>query len=395
VEYKDYYAVLGVPRTASTGEIRKAYRRLARKHHPDQNPDDSEAERRFKEVNEANEVLADPAKRKQYDELGAHWQDYARMGARPGARPGAAPFGPGGPFAGFGTPPGASQGAGGVRFEFAGDPSQFSDFFRTFFAGGMAGAAAGTTAARGSSGRPGGRTQGATGGANPGGASLDEILAGMGGIDFGAGAGAGAGRTRAPAGRPMRSSAVEATIEVDLEEAFGGATRLVETEGRRLQVTIPAGVENGSRIRLRGQGGASGQGGAAGHGGASGQGGAAGHGARDLVLVVAVRPHPVFARDGANLSRELPVTLREALVGAEVPVATLDGRRLLLRIPAGTQPGRTIRLAGQGMPRLKGEARGDLNVRVKVVLPALDERGRETAAAFLDNVNQSDPRADT
>jgi molecular chaperone DnaJ len=151
----------------------------------------------------------------------------------------------------------------------------------------------------------------------------------------------------------------------------------VEIDGRRLEVTIPAGVEGGSRIRLRGQGG--------------GQGDAA----RDLVLVVSVRPHPVYARDGANLVRELPVTLREALLGAEVPVTTLAGKRLLLTIPAGTQPGRTIRLAGQGMPRLKDGPPGDLVVRVRVVLPALDERGRTEAAGFLDTIHQPDPRAET
>jgi molecular chaperone DnaJ len=366
VEYKDYYAVLGVPRTATTGEIKKAYRKLARQHHPDRNPGSAEAERRFKEVNEAHEVLADPGKRKQYDELGAHWQEYARMGSRPGGDP----FGPGGPFAGFSAAGGAGgPGAGGVRFEFAGDPSQFSEFFRTFFAGGMAGAAAGAAGARGSA----SRSRGRVGAQDATGTSLDDILAGMGGIDFGA----GGGRSQAPPGRPARPGAVEAAIDVSLEEAFRGVKRLVEIDGRRLEVTIPAGVENGSRIRLRGQGGGTGE------------------TARDLVLVVAVRPHRVFARDGANLTRELPVTLREALLGAEVPVQTLDGRRLLLRIPAGTQPGRTIRLAGQGMPRLKGGPPGDLVVRVRVVLPALDERRRTEAATFLDTIHQPDPRAET
>ncbi len=135
MDYKDYYAVLGVPRTATTGDIKKAYRKLARQFHPDRNPGDVTAERRFKEVNEANEVLADPAKRKQYDELGVHWQEYARAGARPGSDP----FGPGGPFAGFrpagGGRGGQAGGPGGIRFEFAGDPGDFSEFFRTFFAG--------------------------------------------------------------------------------------------------------------------------------------------------------------------------------------------------------------------------------------------------------------------
>ncbi len=364
MEYKDYYAVLGVPRSASTGEIKKAYRKLARQHHPDRNPGNAEAERRFKELNEANEVLANPSRRKQYDEMGAHWPEYARSGGRPGADP----FGPGGPFAGYGSAGGATRpGTGGVRFEFAGDPSQFSEFFRTFFAGGAAGAAAGSAAARATNAR--GRRRVAD--EDPGAQSLDEILAGMGGIDFGP----PGGQARTGAGRPARPAAIEAAIEVALDEAFRGAARRVEIDGRRLEVTIPAGVESGSRIRLRGQGGGSGD------------------AARDLVLVVAVQPHPVFSREGANLSRELPVTLREALLGAEAPVRTLDGRQLLLKIPAGTQPGRTIRLAGQGMPRLKGGARGDLIVRVKVVLPGLDEPQRAAAAAFLDTIDQPDPRA--
>ena len=336
MDYKDYYAILGVPRTAATGEIRKAFRALARKHHPDRNAGDAEAERRFKEVNEANEVLADPAKRKQYDELGAHWQDYAGMGGRGGGgRGGGDPFGPGGPFAGF-RPAGAGGAPGGVRFEFAADPGGFSDFFRTFFAGGAAGAAGGA--------------------AGPG---------GMPGAD---------GHRRAGPRRHVATPPVEAAVAVALEDAAAGGTRLIQVDGRRLEVAIPAGVESGSRIRLRGQGGGSGA------------------EARDLVLVVAVRPHPVFARDGATLTRDLPVTLGEALLGAEVPVTTLGGKRLLLKIPAGTQPGRVIRLVGQGMPRLRGGDRGDLLVRVRVVLPALDEPGRAAAATFRDAIDQPDPR---
>jgi DnaJ-class molecular chaperone len=333
VDYKDYYKILGVPRTASTGEIRKAFRALARKHHPDRNPDDAEAERRFKEVNEANEVLADPAKRRQYDELGAHWQEYARAGGRPGGDP----FGPGGPFAGFESGAAGGGAAGGIRFEFAGDPGGFSDFFRTFFAGGMAGEAGGA--------------------------------AGRGGVT-----GADGHRRMSPR-RPVAVPPVEATVEVTLEDAAAGGKRLIEVDGRRLEVAIPAGVASGSRILFRGQGGGSGA------------------DARDLVLVVALRPHPVFTRDGATLTRDLPVTLGEALLGAEVPVTTLGGKRLLLKIPAGTQPGRVIRLAGQGMPRLKGGERGDLLVRVRVVLPALDEHGRTAAGPFLDAVDQPDPRA--
>ncbi|HEY5496549.1 MAG TPA: J domain-containing protein [Candidatus Limnocylindrales bacterium] len=345
MEYKDYYAVLGVPKTATAAEIKRAYRKLARDHHPDRNAGNKNAERRFKEVNEANEVLADPAKRGQYDELGVHWQDYARAGGQGGGDP----FGPGGPFAGFGFAGGASRGtgtgrrpgmgggagAGGIRFEFAGEGGDFSDFFRTFFASGVPGEAE----------EPVGRV----GGAAP-------------------------GRGSHARGRVETPPAVEAHVDMNLDEAFRGATRLVEVNGRRLEVKIPAGVETGSRIRLRGRGGGEGA------------------GARDLVLVAKVAPHPVFHRDGATLSRELSVTLREALLGAEVPVRTLSGR-VLLRVPAGTQNGRVIRLGGQGMPRLKGDGRGDLHVKVRVILPVLDETGRLAAAAFLDRVDQPDPRS--
>jgi len=379
MEYRDYYQALGVPRTASPAEIKKAYRRLARQHHPDLKPGDAAAERRFKEINEAHEVLSDPQKRQRYDALGANWDAYQRTGGRPGSDP----FGAGGPFAGFGGP-----GGGNVRFEFSGDAGDFSDFFRTFFAGGMdgaAGPAGGAGTARGAGARARGRGRvleddepGSAGGRS----ALDDLLAGLGIGGRGRGRGSAAaergaasgtragGRPTASGGRP---AATEAALEVTLEDAFSGATRLVEVGGKRLEVKIPAGVETGSRIRLRGKGGGTGD------------------AARDLILVVRVAAHPVFAREGANLARELPITLREALLGAQVPVRTLRGR-LLLTIPAGTQTGRTFRLAGQGMPRLRGEGRGELHVKVRVVLPTLDERGRAAAAAFLDQVHQPDPR---
>ena len=341
MDYKDYYAVLGVPKTATPAEIKKAYRKLAREFHPDRNAGNKAAERRFKDVNEANEVLSDPAKRAQYDELGVHWQDHARAGARPGGDP----FGPGGPFAGFAAAGRGGRGSagsrrfasedGGVRFEFAGGGDDFSDFFRTFFAG-----------------------------ATPGGA--DVFAGGDGGPAQARGTHA---RSRVGTLPPL-----EAHVDLSLEDAFHGATRLVEVDGKRLEVKIPAGVETGSRIRL------------------SGRGGGSGPAARDLVLIAKVAPHPVFRRDGATLSRELPVTLREALLGAEVPVRTLTGR-VLLRVPPATQNGRAIRLAGQGMPRLKGEGRGDLHVKIRVILPTLDAAGVSAAQAFLDAIDQPDPRS--
>jgi curved DNA-binding protein len=355
VEYKDYYRTLGVPRTASQAEIKKAFRKLAREHHPDLKPGDKAAELRFKDVNEANEVLSDPAKRRQYDALGADWERYARAGA-----PGAGPFGAAGPAGHGGTGP------GGVRYEFrtSGDTSGFSDFFRMFF-GGAGAEGAGT------------RGGGAGGGAR-GGLTFEDILGQMGtqgafaddGLAEARGAGGRSGR-----GTARRPAAVEAAVDLSLEEAFHGTARIVDVDGTRLEVQVPRGVDTGSRIRLRGKGGG------------------AGPDARDLYLVTRVRPHPVFTRSGPDLTRELAVTLEEALLGAQVSVGTLKGR-VLLTIPTGTQNGRMFRLTGQGMPRLKGDGSGDLYVKVRVVLPArLSPEAEDAARAFLDLVDQPNPRA--
>jgi DnaJ-class molecular chaperone len=291
VEYKDYYKILGVPKGAKTEDVKKAYRRLARQYHPDLNKG-ADAERRFKEINEAHEVLSDPEKRKRYDQVGANWQQYSRAGGQPG----------GFEWVFTGTP--------GRGFEGAGDLGGFSDFFRTFFG-------------------------------DLGGVSQEDLLRGR----------RGNGRSRVRSGEN-----VEAEVEIPLAEAFRGTERSVQLQGpdggsRRLDVRIPAGVRDGQRIRLAGQGGP-------GHGGAA---------AGDLYLRVRVLPHPFFKREGDDLHAELPVALHEAILGAEVTVPTMKGR-VSLKIPAETQNGRTIRLAGQGMPRSTGGS-GDMFVTVKVVLP--------------------------
>lgn len=364
MEYRDYYQILGVPRTATQAEIKKAFRKLAREHHPDRNPGDKSAEKRFKDVNEAHAVLSDPAKRKQYDLLGANWDQFQRAG---GTQSGADPFGPGGPFAGFdfASAGGAGRGqTGNVRYEFrtSGGGEGFSDFFRMFFSGAAAGATAGA------GGRPSSSRTGA-GRQTNGSPSLEDILAGMG---FDATTSGGRAATRSSAQPPQQPrGTLEAPAELTLEESFHGTTRVVEVEGKRYEITIPRGVDTGSRVRLSGKG----------------------PGGRDVVVVVRIRPHPVYARRGADLERELPVTLREALLGGEVRVATLKGN-ILLTIPAGTQTGRTFRLTGRGMPRMKGGDPGDLYVKVKVVLPAaLSDDARAAAGTFLDLVDQPDPRA--
>ena len=360
VDYRDYYKVLGVDRGATQAEIKRAFRKLARQHHPDLKPGDAAAERRFKEINEANAVLSDPDKRKRFDEVGANWDAYQTGGSAAGADP----FGPGSPFAGYGASPG-----GNVRYEYrtSGDSGDFSDFFQTFFEDGAPGARS----------TGGGRRSRSSGGAQ-GRASFEDILAGM-GLDGAPGATGGFGSTgRGPAAGPARPPSMEAEVEVTLEEAFHGTKRLVAIDGKRLEVTVPRGVETGSRIRLKGRGG-----------------GDPDHPA-DLYLVVRVKPHPAYTWIGADLSREVPITLGEALLGAEITVKTLKGR-VRLTIPPGTQPGRTFRLKGQGMPRLRPKAAepatGDLLVKVRVILPtALSDEARGAAKPFLELVDQPDPR---
>ena len=359
MEYRDYYGTLGVPRDASQADLKKAFRKLARKHHPDVNTGDAEAERRFKEVNEAYDVLSDPEKRKLYDQLGANWDAYQRTGGQ-GADP----------FAAF------RGGSGGVRFEYRGDAddmSGFSDFFRAFFS---AGAAGGTRSARTSSrsasidlddllneaSRTGSserrRTRGARASGEPQAPHIDpsrgDPFAGM-RIEY------ADDMARGPL------PAFEATVEVSLHEVATGTDRVVHIGDRRLEVRIPAGVADGQRIRLPRT--------ATEHTG-------------DATLIVRVHPNAVFTRDGSDLSREVTLTLREALLGGEITVETVTGKRLLLRVPEGTQPGRTFRLTGQGLPRFRGEGTGDLMVRARIALPArLDPQGRELATAFLDHID--------
>ncbi len=309
VEYKDYYKTLGVKKDAKDDEIAKAYRRLARQHHPDLNKR-ADAERRFKEINEAYQVLHDPEKRRRYDQLGPNWERFAQGGA---------PGGTGG-FQWVFTQPGAG-----------GDLGDFSDFFRMVF-GDAGGAQAGF------------RT-----------GTVDDLIGG------GRARANGRGRARATAGEDLESE-----VEITLLEAYRGTERAIEVRRedgatRRLDVKIPAGVRDGQRVRLAGQGAPGTRGGPAG----------------DLYLRVRVLEHPFFRRDGDDIRVELPVALHEALLGAEVTVPTLKGRGSL-KIPAETQNGRVIRLAGQGMPGGAG-GHGDMYVAVKVVLPQkLSPEERET-----------------
>ncbi len=317
MEYKDYYAILGVPKTASQAEIKKAYRKLARELHPDTNKDPA-AEKRFKDANEAQAVLTDAEKRKQYDELGANWQAYQQAG-----------YGSGGAtdWAGFGGAPGGTRWS--YRTASAEEMGGYSDFFRQFFGG----------------------AAGGSGGGGGGGFEYVDLsdLAG--------------GRTRA---RSIPSA--QATAEVSLAEVATGAERMVNVSGRRLHVKIPAGVGDGSKVKLSGaiDGG-------------------------DLLINVRVLPDPRFERRGSDLRTELPLTLAEAVLGAEVPVPTPTGSAML-RIRPNTQNGQEITLKGRGLPKRGSTQKGDLVVTARVVLPTLDERTRAELGPILAANPQPDPR---
>ncbi len=359
MDYRDYYAVLGVPRTASQTDIKRAFRKLAREHHPDAKPGDAKAERRFKEINEANAVLSDKDKRVLYDRLGSDWEAYARTGAGAssgsrgrgrasagepgGADPSSAGYGFGGP-------------GGNVRYEFhTTGEGGFSDFFEAFFGGASEPVPA-------PSGAP------ARGRRTTGGPTFEDILAGMRpGADGGA-APRPAAASRTAAAR--RQATAEAVAEITFEEAYRGTTRLIDLDGKRLEITIPPGADTGSRIRLSGK--------------APGGG--------DLHVVVRQERDRTFTRRGADLERELPLSLGEALLGGDVRVRTPKGQ-VVLTIPAGTQTGRTFRLTGQGMPRFKADGQGDLYVKARIVLPAnLSDDARAAAERFLQLANQPDPR---
>ena len=325
MEFKDYYATLGLSKTASDKEIKQAYRKLARKHHPDVNPGDKSAEAKFKEINEAYEVLGDPEKRKKYDELGANWRMYEQA-----QQQGGAPFGGFGGFGGAGGYGGEGGawtinmgGPGGYRTmtedemrDMFGTENPFSDFFNAFFGGG--GAAAGEPRTRG-------------------------------------------GR----ASRAQQGRDVEHEIELTLEEAFHGATRRISIKGgghaRTVDVRIPAGVKDGSRVRVQGEGEAGSNGGTAG----------------DLFLRIRVKPHAIFERRGDDLYAKGALPLTTAVLGGEAQVPTISGS-VRLKVPETTQPGQVFRLKGHGMPVVgKGDARGDLYATADVQLPrALNKEQR-------------------
>lgn len=315
MEFKDYYQTLGVDKKASADEIKKAFRDLARKFHPDRaKPEQqSEFEEKFKSINEAYDVLSDPEKRQKYDQLGANWKQYERAGAGGGF--------PGGFPGGFRTQGG--PGGGGYSFHGTG----FSDFFEQFFGGGR-------------------------------------------GFDFGGGD--PFGRQRAPA----RGGDVEAEILVPLSEAYSGAERMIrlervdpqtgERQENRYKVRIPAGVKNGQRIRLGGQG----------------QSGGGGMG--DLYLKVRLAEHPDYTVDGSNLIYSLELPAWDAALGAAKEIPLPNGKRVRITVPAGARTGNRIRLRGLGLPQKSGQ--GDIFVEYAITAP---EPANDAQRALWEQLRES------
>ncbi len=320
VQYKDYYEILGVSRTASDAEIKKAFRTLARQYHPDVAKDKKKAEEKFKEINEAYEVLGTPENRKKYDQLGANWKAGAEFRPPPGWEQ----------FSGART--GQRRGPGGEDYEFQFGGTGFSDFFEQLFG-----------SRRGGFGRSGGFAE----------------------EDF-----------------AERGRDIEGDIMVTLEEAMRGSLRSVNVrrsvvcdrcggQGQRgaracatcggsgsvpktdtYQVKVPPGVTEGQRLRLAGRG----------------EAGSGGGGAGDLFLRVRLARHPDFEVEGHNLICEAAVSPWEAVLGASISVPTLDGR-VNIRIPSGTQNGQKLRVRGRGLPKREGE-RGDVIVVIRVEVPS-------------------------
>ena len=283
---KDFYKTLGVNRTASDKDIKQAYRKLARQYHPDVNPGNKSAEEKFKDINNAYEVLSDPEKRKKYDQFGDKWQ-YADQFA--GAQ--------GNPFGG--TSGFRNAGSDNFSYQYV-DMSDLGDIGDLF--------------------------KGFTGG-------------------FG-----GRGRTS----RPRQGRDIDTSTEITLEEAYNGTTRLIQdTSGHRIEVKIPAGVKNGQRIKVAGKG----------------EPGLANGPSGDLYLAVSILEHPVFHLNGDDIHVDVPVPLTDAILGGEASVPTPKGKNLALKIPPETQNGKVFRLAGQGMPEVGKDTRGDLFAKVKVILP--------------------------
>ncbi|MFD1768459.1 DnaJ C-terminal domain-containing protein [Sphingobacterium suaedae] len=300
--FVDYYKILGVDKTASADDIKKAYRKLARKYHPDLNPNDEAAKQKFQEINEANEVLTDPEKRSKYDQYGEHWKhgDAYEQAQQQYGRSGQSGHASGNPFEGF-------------DFEYSGnyDAGEFSDFFEQMFGN-----------------RRGGGKQ-----------------------------------------TKFRGHDYNSTLELSLKQAYTTHQQTFTVNGKNIRITIPAGVDTGQKIRLKGQGGEGVNGGPAG----------------DLYIQFEINPDPNFQRRGNDLYTVYPVDLYTALLGGEIIVDTYAGK-IKVKVKPETQNGTKIRLKGKGFPVYKQEgAFGDLYLTLEVSLPTgLTEKEKELFQQLAD-----------
>ncbi|MFJ6798338.1 molecular chaperone DnaJ [Streptomyces sp. NPDC091268] len=376
---KDYYKVLGVPKDATEAEIKKAYRKLAREFHPDANKGDASAEERFKEISEANDILGDAKKRKEYDEARAL---FGNGGFRPGPGAGGGSFNfdlgdlfggaqPGGAGGGFGGGLGDVFGGlfnrgGGAGPGTRTQPRRGQDIeseVTLSFTEAVDGA---TVPLRMSSQSPCKACSG-TGDKN-GTPRVCPTCVGTGQVSRGS----GGGFSLTDPCADCKGRGLIAETPCDVCKGSGRAR-----SSRTMQVRIPAGVFDGQRIRLRGKGAPGERGGPAG----------------DLYVVVHVDPHPVFGRKDDNLTVTVPVTFAEAALGAEIKVPTLNGPPVTLKLPPGTPGGRTMRARGKGAVRKDG-TRGDLLVTVEVTVPAaLSDKAREALEMYRDATGEQDPRA--